>query len=207
MNLGKKYLTSDEIRPLAKRSDLWGYLLIVHCWGIIFLALAAFSFWPTILSASVAVMLIGSRQLGLAILMHEAAHNAMFRSKNINDYVGEWICGNAIFADIKTYRTYHLKHHRHTQTENDPDLRLSRPFPTTRASMIRKLTRDITGQTGLKQRAQQFMLALKLGGDMDHIPTPQEMAQAFSGGSIQSALLANSIIFAFMWAFGAWWWW
>jgi len=40
---------------------------------------------------------------------------------------------------------YHLAHHAHTQQENDPDLVLSAPFPTTRASYRRKFWRDITG--------------------------------------------------------------
>ncbi|MBT6097606.1 MAG: fatty acid desaturase, partial [Marinovum sp.] len=77
MTPGKHYLTSDEIRPLAARSDLWGALLVLHCWGIIALALALFSLWPNLLTATVAVMVIGSRQLGFAILMHEASHNAL----------------------------------------------------------------------------------------------------------------------------------
>ncbi len=207
MTPGKKFLSSDEIRPLAERSDLWGFLLLAHCWAVIIAPLMVFSLWPSVFTAALAVIIIGSRQLGVAILMHEAAHNALFRSAKLNTILGAWLCGNPILADLSAYRTYHLKHHRHTQTKDDPDLRLSRPFPATRASMMRKLLRDISGITGIKQRTRQFMVALKLAGDLEHTPSEEELAQAFSGTKLKHAVLVNLVIFGFMWAFGAWWWW
>lgn len=207
MAAGKTYLTSDEIRPLAVRSDLWGAWMVAHCWLVIGAALALFAVWPNVLTFLAAVILIGSRQLGLAILMHEAAHNALFASRRLNEFAGEWLCGRPILADLFEYRTYHLKHHRHTQTEVDPDLKLSRPFPCTRASLRRKLIRDLTGRTGLKQRSQQIMFALKMAGEVEGQPSSQDLAQAFSGPVLGRALVANAVIFAMMWAVGAWWWW
>ena len=205
--LGRDFFSTEEIRALAERSDLWGGWLILHCWGTIALALALFGVWPNPLTFLLAVVIIGSRQLGLAILMHEAAHNALFRSRALNEWVGEWLCGRPILADLAEYRRYHLKHHRHTQTEEDPDLILSKPFPTTRASMRRKLWRDITGRTGIKQRSQQIMFALKMAGEVEGQPGAQELAQAFSGPVIGRALIANAVLFALMSAVGAWWWW
>lgn len=204
---GKEFFTSDEIRPLAARSDLWGAWLVLHAWAVIAGALALFAVWPNPLTFVLAVVLIGSRQLGLAILMHEAAHMALFRSRRLNEFAGEWLCGRPILADLFEYRRYHLKHHRYTQTEQDPDLRLSKPFPTTPASLRRKLIRDITGQTGFKQRSQQIMFAFKMAGEVEGAPTSQELSQAFNGPELGRALLANLVIFAAMWAVGAWWWW
>lgn len=152
MAAGKTYLTPAEIRPLARRSDLIGVGLVLHCWGVVAAALAMFAIWPNPLTFVAAVVLIGSRQLGLAILMHDAAHNAPFATHGLNEWVGQGLCARPIGADLISYRRYHLTHHRHTQTENDPDLRLSRPFPTTRDSLIRKFARDRTGRTGLKER-------------------------------------------------------
>ena len=151
MTPGKTYLSSDEIRPLAARSDLVGLWLLLHCWGTIALALALFAVWPNPLTFVLAVMVIGSRQLGLAILMHEAAHNALFKTRWLNEFLGDWLCGRPILADLGAYRHYHLTHHRFTQTEKDPDLVLSAKFPTSRTSLRRKFTRDLTGQTGIKQ--------------------------------------------------------
>ncbi|MEM8752088.1 MAG: fatty acid desaturase family protein [Pseudomonadota bacterium] len=207
MTPGKAYLTPEEIRPLAERSDLWGALLLLHCWGVVAAALAVFAVWPNALTFLLAVAVIGSRQLGLAILMHEAAHSALFKTRALNEWAGEWLCGRPILADMKDYRTYHLKHHRFTQTEEDPDLNLSRPFPTTKASLRRKLIRDITGQTGLKLRAQQIMFSLKMAGEVEGEPSSQDLSQAFAGSALARATLANLILFAVLWAVGDWWWW
>ena len=95
-------------------------------------------------------MIIGSRQLGLAILMHDAAHRALFGKQSLNDYLGFWVCGCPILADLYSYRRYHLLHHKYAQTEQDPDKTLSKPFSVTRVSLFRKFLRDFTGQTGIK---------------------------------------------------------
>ncbi|WP_300532862.1 fatty acid desaturase family protein [uncultured Mameliella sp.] len=206
MTPGKAFLTTEEIRSLSARSDLWGVALLAHCWSLILGALALFLWWPNVLTFLLALMVIGSRQLGLAILMHEAAHNALFKSRRLNAFAGVWLCGAPILADLASYRHYHLMHHRHTQTEKDPDLRLSKPFPTTRASLRRKLIRDITGQTGIKQRAAQVMFALRLVGETEGVSS-QDLAQAFHGPVLTRALVANAVLFAVFWALGGWWLW
>lgn len=206
MTAGKTYLTPDEIRPLAQRSDLVGAALVLHCWAVIAGAIALFALWPNPLTVVLAAMLIGSRQLGLAILMHDAAHNALFASRGLNEVVGQWLCARPIGADLPSYRRYHLTHHRHTQTELDPDLRLSRPFPTTRDSLVRKFARDLTGRTGLKERYAQLRLTVQLAWDR-HAVEGAGMAQTFKADDLRPSLAVNAALFAAMWAAGAWWWW
>ncbi|MDP1777841.1 MAG: fatty acid desaturase, partial [Brevundimonas sp.] len=63
--------TPDDWAPFQMRSRWIGPLLVLHCWGVITLAVAAGVLWPILIPLSVAI--IGTRQLGLAILMHEAA--------------------------------------------------------------------------------------------------------------------------------------
>src|SRR3546814_9112922 len=58
------------------------------------------------------------------------------------------------------YTTLFRSHHKYTQQPEDPDLSLSKPFPTTRASLWRKVLRDLTGQPFFKQRVAQFGYAL-----------------------------------------------
>ena len=65
-------------------------------------------------------MLIGSRQLGLAILMHDGAHGCLSRSQARNTALSQWLCAWPILADTVSYRRYHyrryhLAHHAHTQ--------------------------------------------------------------------------------------------
>ncbi|MEL7080721.1 MAG: fatty acid desaturase family protein [Pseudomonadota bacterium] len=207
MTPGKAYLSPEEIRPLAQRSDLAGALLLLHCWGVVAAAVALFAVWPNPLTFVVAVMLIGSRQLGLAILMHEAAHNAMFKARSLNEFAGEWLCGRPILAELAAYRHYHLTHHRFTQTDKDPDLVLSEKFPTSRASLRRKFIRDLTGQTGIKQLAAQILMSFRLAGDDDAIEAAKtDAAQAFKAAEIWKSLpvfLGVAVIISLA---GDWWW-
>jgi fatty acid desaturase len=80
--------------------------------------------------------------------MHDGAHALLHRQRGVNDWVATWLCSHSLQA----YRPYHLQHHRYVQQTEDPDLVLSAPFPITRASFARKLLRDLSGQTFVKQR-------------------------------------------------------
>lgn len=207
MTPGKTYLSSDEIRALAERSDLAGTLLLVHCWGVIAASVALFSVFPNPLTFLLGIMLIGSRQLGLAILMHEAAHNALFRSRRLNEFAGEWLCGRPILAELGAYRHYHLAHHRFTQTEQDPDLVLSSKFPTTKASLRRKFLRDLTGRTGYRQLAQQVVTSFRLAGDRDAIEEAErsQAAQAFKAAELWKSLPVFLGVIILMGVVGEWW--
>ncbi|MHA6263097.1 fatty acid desaturase family protein [Arenibacterium sp. CAU 1754] len=206
MTPGKAYLTSEEIRPLAERSDLMGAWLVVHCWGTIALAVGLFAYVPNVLTFVLAVMIIGSRQLGLAILMHEAAHNALFKTRRLNEFVGEWLCGRPILAELSAYRHYHLTHHRFTQTDKDPDLVLSSKFPTTRASLIRKFIRDLTGQTGYKQLAAQIMMSIRLAGDDEAVEAAaSDFAQAFKARDLWKSFPVFIGLIVLFGVIGEWW--
>ena len=106
------------------------------------------------------VMVVGGRRLGLAILMHDAPHGLVFANRRLNDGVGMWLCAWAVFTSLALYRPYHLQHHRFTQHAEDPDLGLSAPFPISRASLRRKIVRDLTGQTAFQRRGEQIRRAL-----------------------------------------------
>ena len=149
-------LTPDELRGLRQRSDVRGLWCVAHAWLVILGCMVALAVYPHPLVWLAGVMIVGARQLGLAILMHDAAHGVLTERRWLNEWLGQYACSWPLFADMQAYRAYHLQHHRHTQQAADPDLSLSAPFPITRASFRRKILRDLTGQTMLKQRLAQF---------------------------------------------------
>ena len=142
----KDFFTDEEWAKLTPRSSWKGLALVAHCWAVIVAAGAMAVIWP--ITIPLAVMIIGARQLGLGILMHDAAHGALHPNLKVNDWVGEWLCSPA----VERYRKYHLAHHKFAQQSEDPDLVLSAPFPITGTSLRRKIIRDLTGQTFFKQR-------------------------------------------------------
>jgi fatty acid desaturase len=152
----RSLFTPEELAAVRARSDLKGFACVAHAWIVIGAAMAVFALWPNPLTFVLAVLVIGSRQLGLAILMHDGAHHVLMRTPALNEWVSQWLCAFPVFADTVPYRHYHLKHHRSTQQPDDPDLILSAPFPITKTSFRRKMIRDITGRTGLKQRLAQI---------------------------------------------------
>jgi fatty acid desaturase len=160
-----KNFTPAEMAAVRARSDFTGMLCVAHAWLVIGAAMAVYALWPNPLTFVAAVIVIGGRQLGLAILMHDAAHGVLTRTKWLNEWVGQWLLAYPVLGNMETYRHYHLMHHRRTQQPDDPDLGLSAPFPITRASFRRKMIRDITGQTGFKQRKAQFLSALGKPGE------------------------------------------
>lgn len=149
-------LTAEELHVLRKRSDLKGLWCVAHAWLVIAACMVAFAWFPNPVVLLIGVVLVGARQLGLAILMHDAAHGVLTQSRWLNEFLGQYVCAWPLFSDLFAYRSYHLQHHRHTQQARDPDLSLSAPFPITAASFRRKLLRDVTGQTTYKQRVAQF---------------------------------------------------
>jgi fatty acid desaturase len=153
-------LPVEEIQALRAKSNLVGALLVLHAWALIVGSMALLAWWPNPFTFLLGAMVIGGRQLGLAILMHDAAHGLLFADRRLNEWVGAWLCAFPVFTSLALYRPYHLKHHRFTQQADDPDLGLSAPFPITRASLRRKIVRDLSGRTAFQRRGDQLRRGL-----------------------------------------------
>jgi fatty acid desaturase len=143
-------LTREEIAELLEPNDWRSLWTLVATWLQIAACFALVAVWPNPLTVIVALVVLGTRQLGLAVVMHETSHRTLFGNRRLNDAVGQWLGAYPIWSDCEVYRPYHLQHHSKTGTEQDPDIGLARPFPITRESMRRKIMRDLTGRTGIK---------------------------------------------------------
>ena len=198
--------TPEEWAPFQARSAWRGPLLVAHAWGVIALAIAAGVLWPIVIPLS--VMIIGTRQLGLAILMHEAAHGGLARNLRLNDGLGHWLCAVPIGASLDAYRPYHLSHHRFAQQAEDPDLVLSAPFPVTGASLRRKIIRDLTGQTFFKQRILFALQGLRSRG-ATRGASDEDIAEGavVTGRSLAPFLLVNAAMLLGLSLIGVWWAW
>ena len=191
------FFSTDEWSVLSARSPWRGLWLVAHCWGVIGMAMWVGAVWPVTIPLMVVV--VGTRQLGLFVLMHDGAHAVLHRNRKINDWVAHWLCSDA----LAQYRPYHLQHHRHVQQDEDPDLVLSAPFPITRASFARKALRDLTGQTFVKQRFGHCFdrLRARQPGESALVLLTEELAKD------RRFLLGNALGFALFVAAGWWWVW
>ena len=192
-------MTEQELIEVRTRTTWKGVALIGHAWALILGAIAMVALWPNPLTFLLAVAIIGSRQLGLAILMHEGAHGSLARDSALNMALSQWFCAYPVFADTAAYRSYHLLHHAHTQQPEDPDLILSAPFPITSQSYRRKFWRDITGRTGFSQRKAQLRNAL---GESSW---PLGQRAAHFRAKLGPQCVANAVLFVGLTAAGVWW--
>src|SRR4051812_11102381 len=150
--LGAADLVSrDDIRALTRSSNAVGALAIAWSWICIGASFAALAAWPHPLVFAAVVVVLGGRQLALSVLMHEAAHGTLFRARWANEHLTDWLCARPVWSDTARYRRHPLGHHGHTGTERDPDLGLALAEPMTRASLARKIARDLLGATGLRR--------------------------------------------------------
>ena len=201
----KTIFTPEEWARLTQRNSWRGMWLVAHCWGAIIAAVALVTIWPNPFTWLIAVMIVGTRQLGLAILMHEAAHGGLHTSQKVNEFVGQWLCAVPVGASLAGYRAYHLKHHRYTQQPEDPDLGLSAPFPISKDSFGRKVFRDLTGQTFIKQRTPLFMELFRTAQPAVAEPHDDETENFLSSGgeAMINFLCFNALLFVVFWLAGA----
>jgi fatty acid desaturase len=181
-------LSRDEISELTRLRDWRSWLSIVLDWALIGASFALVAVWPHPLTVVVALAVIGARQLGLAVLMHEAAHGTLLRNRRLNDWVGNWLCAYPVWSDITPYRAYHLQHHAKNWTAEDPDYGLASPFPITRASLRRKVWRDLSGQTGVKRL--QATLRRDLGRSRGRVKRNFDAGL----GALRGVLITNGVL-------------
>ena len=209
----KDYLTPEETKALLVKSDVLAGWDILHTWLWIAGALAISGIWPHPLTIILSIIVLGGKQVACAIIMHDASHYAMFSGKAANERWGNWLGGYPIFIDLRRYRPYHLQHHNYTGSDDDPDINLTRGYPTTRASMVRKVVRDLCGLTGIKAFAGLLamhagILRFNLGNRVERVPTAEQLGKrriAELAHNIAGPLAANAILFAILWAVGAPW--
>jgi fatty acid desaturase len=200
-----KYLSNQETRELGRLSNLRGFGSIAWTWGIVFGCIALYSWRPGPLTFAIGWLVMSGRHLALAILMHEGAHFLILRNKRWNDILGSWLTAYPTMVNLHVYRSIHLQHHKATWTDADPDLGLATPFPITRQSMWRKITRDLTGRTGLDRYRMIARLSAGLspkGKGLEGMPF-KTATRNFLGRQA-GFLLTNALLFAGVAYFGRW---
>ncbi len=200
----REYLVPEQIAELRRLNPLRGVGAIAWTWLWIAGSWALFISHPSLLTFLAGWAIVSSRHLALAILMHEAAHCLIVRSKRGNDWLGNWLAAYPIMLKTGVYRSIHLQHHRATWTDADPDLALALPFPITRRSLIRKIGRDLTGRTGYQRYRMIARLSAGLsprGRGLEGKSLWQALRQ-FAGVQ-RGFLITNALLLAALAAAGA----
>lgn len=206
----------DEIRLLTARSDVRGLLAVGFTWAVIIVTLALLA-WsaqqPIGISAPIFLAgfaVLGGRHLALAILMHEASHGTLFKTKWLNEEFADWVCARPIWNDLKKYRAHHFAHHAYTAQSGDTDLSLVAGLPCSKASLWRKMFRDLFGITGFKFLLGRVLMdagLIRWTINAEVVKLPQEGRRWFDYLSdflrnSHRMLIVNGFLFVVAWACG-----
>jgi fatty acid desaturase len=158
---------------------------------------ALYAAYPGAWSVVLSWFVMSGRHLALAILMHEGAHGLLLRNKVWNDRVGQWLTAYPTMTDMLLYRRAHFQHHRHTWTEQDPDLGLATALPVSKASFRRKMIRDLTGKTAYQRHRilTRFAAGLTPHGKGLEGKSPWQVTAAFARNQ-RGFLITNGILLA-----------
>ncbi|MEX2590875.1 MAG: fatty acid desaturase family protein, partial [Chitinophagales bacterium] len=213
------YLSKEEINELLQKSDWKGFVELATTWGWIAFALALPALWLNPFTVIVSLFILGGKQLGCAIIMHDTSHYAFFNSRKLNSFFGNWLGGYPIFQNVEDYRPYHFKHHRNTGTNDDPDLNLTTGYPTSKVSMLRKFSRDLAGVTGFKTFYGVLLmhfgyLKYNLGGLVEKIKAKNRNWKSMLNRAyvkLRGPVVFHLLFFTLLYAIGFWWlyllWW
>lgn len=144
-----RLVTQDELRHLSRIDSTQFTLAALIEFALIAAAVAVSERWWNPAIYGLTVVVIGSRINSLGGLMHEAAHRRAYRSRLLNDLVGE-IVALPTTASMTGYRNSHFRHHRELNSDDDPDwtrnLGLEEfQFPAGRRAMLRRFLAYLLG--------------------------------------------------------------
>jgi fatty acid desaturase len=90
-------------------------------WACIAASFAFVHFYPSIPAFFVAQIIIATRQHALFLLMHEGTHGLLCKNKTLNEFISNAFAAWPVGVSTERYRRRHWLHHRHLNTDQDPD--------------------------------------------------------------------------------------
>ena len=189
-----KSLDPVALKAITTPSNWRGAWVVLCQWSIVAGVFTVAALWPNPLTMITGTILLGGRQLGFFVLTHECGHRTLFRSSRLNEFVGSWLLSATDLTDNKAYMREHLEHHRSVGTSNDPDLANYADYPITTQRLRRKLKRDLTGRTGLRNWGRKLQALAEL---------PNQPAEARN--ALLRGVTVNMTMLGIMtWAGAAW---
>jgi fatty acid desaturase len=129
------------LKPLFETKVYRHVRAMLFDWVIIFATIYACNQFFNPITYLLAVIIVGARMHALAILMHDASHFRFLKNRKMNDLVTNLFTMYPLFTSIEKYRDNHMRHHRHLNSDHDPDwvAKLTKRefrFPKTKAEFI-----------------------------------------------------------------------
>jgi fatty acid desaturase len=115
---------------------------------IIFVSMALVDNW---LFHVIGIFILGTRQLALALLGHEAIHKNISKHLGLNNFLGSTLASLPLFQTLNFFKKFHLDHHAYLQTDKDPEIKFRAKYPSRwkvpfmKFNLLKLFLTDLTG--------------------------------------------------------------
>ncbi len=216
--------SAAEKEELLQKSNFSGFLALFTDLVIIAACCFLMVYYTNVLTIIFSIIVIGGRQLGLIVLMHECSHYSLFKSRWLNQFVGQWFGSAPFMNNLDRYRGYHIRHHKYTGNggrgeKTDPDMSLLRFYPVGKKAFVKRIIKDLSGQSGIGNYYGLSMMlsgfwSYELGGKVIKLKLPgvnimQKFGMFLKG--IWRFFVSHGVLFSIFFFIGYWWlylvWW
>lgn len=191
--LRRKWVDPESLAEYSRRRPSRWLLAAGFDWAVMLLTMLLCNLYPQPWVWLLGIVVIGTRQHALGILAHDAAHFLVTRSKPWNAILGNALAGYPMTYPVQGYRTNHLEHHRHLETERDPEQATVNlypaewNFPMSKPRLLMLMIRDLIGGSLLPLMAlSRYLWTMKTSA------VPHVLAiVALHGAAFTAALLTG----------------
>ncbi len=189
---GDHRLPADVLRPLTRIDVRLSLLHIALEWaGIVVAAVVCEHFWSTNawwLVWAAACVWIGARLHAFGIMAHDGTHGLLSSNKTFNDLLVELTLAWPVMLSLPAYRRMHRLHHRHLNTDVDPDFARNRPDRLATRTNIVQFVQILSGINP----EQREMLRFIKGTSHEHDPEPAPLVPRVV---VYGVVLGSAVVF------------
>ena len=118
----KARITPEQLKYLNERAA-WPWLKdALLDWAVMIAAIVMAGAWNNPAGYVLAVLILGNRQHGLALLGHDGTHYTLSHNRKLNDFLTNLFAWWPLLLTNGGYRTLHNGHHKHLSTDDDPEI-------------------------------------------------------------------------------------
>ncbi len=115
-------ITPDQLKVLNERAA-WPWLKdALLDWTVMIGAIILAGAWNNPAGYALAVLVVGNRQHGLALLGHDGTHYTLSHNRKLNDFLTNLFAWWPLLLTNGGYRALHNGHHKHLSTDHDPEI-------------------------------------------------------------------------------------
>lgn len=152
----RKRFDDDQLKRWSRLNPVLSILVIMIEWLLIFGAIWLYVLLDSQLLIPFIIFWVGSRMYAFYSLIHEGCHYLIHSNRKVNDWIANVFLAWPLFIDVKDMRFVHFLHHKHLQSESDPEMKHLQyeefQFPIKRNKLILICIKDLSGYNFLKYK-------------------------------------------------------